>query len=397
MFGFGKQKASVDTGIAPEMMRAMRTMEDDILNVPLPTNTETLQPEPPVDVHSNPAQGAPFFAASETKATPPIHSDSPFLDDASTAQPVDEGGRLASPSVAAYESAPVAILNEPVPERQTPNSDLPQPFYKKNWFLIGVASGLTLLLVGGGLYWWMGRSTEDVVTEKMGEMPVVPTPPVVPPTVPIDLPTLPQTERFSLVQPNIFSLDTETATAEGLRTEILKLAAEVKEENPKSAIEFVVRDQNYNPLAFARFSYLLGIALPETLLATLDETFSLYIFIDAGRPRLGLYIAVKDPVTFQKELAKAEKTLPQAINPLFVDTTTAPKVNLAFRSGTYNTLPTRFANVDSEVGLSLDYATREKEWLIGTSMYTLRSIIDKVMMSDSKTPAPSGLKADKQQ
>lgn len=384
MFGFGKQKKATETDLAPELVRAMRTMEDDITNVPLPSNTEVVPADPPMDVSTNPAQGVPFYAAAETNFSESApQGESPFLNDAA---PLAQEGALpgAAPTqaqaTAVLPMTPPEIARPFVPGERTSSSGTPVPMYRQKRFLImGAVSIGVLLIIGLGTYWWFGRDTEPPMPPISNNDVVPPVnPPVVPPTVPIDLPILDQTKRFTSDQPNIFSLDTETATAEGLRTELLKLAAEVKRENPKTALEFVVRDQNYNPLAFTRFSYLLGVAFPETLLVTLDEAFSLYVVIDADRPRLGLSVVVKDMPTFTKELQKAEKTLPQAITPLFIDTTTAPKSNLLFRSGSYRGFSTRFANVDSTLGLSVDYVLTSKEWFIGTSQMTLRALLDKV-------------------
>ncbi|MEP7162619.1 MAG: hypothetical protein ABI747_02545 [Candidatus Moraniibacteriota bacterium] len=195
--------------------------------------------------------------------------------------------------------------------------------------------------------------------------------------------------RLSLTQPNFLSLDTETVTPEALRTELLKTATAVKDQNLSGAVEFLVRDQNYNPLAFSRFAYLAKLDLPSTLISQLDETFSLFVYIDQSRPRLGLSLSAKDPILFQSELAKAEKSFPQDLSPLFVDTTTAVKLGLVFKSGTYKNLATRFANVDAGMNLSIDYAVDGNQWMVGTTRDTLRGIVDKYLAlppKDLKTP-----------
>lgn len=374
MFGFGKQKKAQDSGVAPELAQAVRTMEDDLMNVPFSSANETPVSEPVVDVNQNPAQGVPFFAAAET--TTSAASGSPFLSgELAPAQSKEDIQRATSLSGVSAESIPVKTSSQ-----QGSSDSRKESLLTKKRLIIMIAGGVVLLLVVvGGFWWWMNTSPEENQnsSQNIPNPPV--NPPVVPPAVPIDLPVLDQNDRFTPDQPNIFSLDTETATGEGLRTELLKLAAEVKQQNSKEAIEFVVRDQNYNPLAFTRFSYLLGIAFPEALQATFDEAFSLYIFVDGDRPRFGLNVAIKDLTAFTKELPKAEKTLPQALNPLFFDTTTAPKTNLIFRSGSYGELSTRFTNIDSALGLSVDYATTNREWVIGTSQMTFRSIADKIM------------------
>jgi hypothetical protein len=183
--------------------------------------------------------------------------------------------------------------------------------------------------------------------------------------------------KYFVEQPNILSFDIETVTAEEIKKTILQAGQAIKKDNLTGAIEFLIRDQKLNPLAFSRFAYLAKLSLPAELLGTLDEPFSLYITIDEGRPRLSLLTYVKDQPAFTAVLLKNEKKLAQSIEPLFLDVTTASKNNLTFRDSSYLDRPVRFVNIDTTLGLSVDYAVRGRQWIIGTSKGSLRSVLDK--------------------
>lgn len=246
-------------------------------------------------------------------------------------------------------------------------------FGRRSWWLVLALLGLVLLL-GGGL-WWLMRPTsiEPVVVET----PVNAAPPL---PAPASIAIEPTTKHYSVGQPNLLSFDTETVTASAMRTEFLKVALSIKGDALQKPVEFLIRDQNYNPLAFARFAYLLGLGLSTDMLAALDEQFSLYFSLDQGVPRIGFVVSIKNSEAFAVALARDEPLLPQALEPLFLDTTTAPKTGLSFRSGLYREQPVRYVNIDPSINLSLDSAVRGSRWFIGTSQQTLRALLDQTAL-----------------
>jgi hypothetical protein len=227
-----------------------------------------------------------------------------------------------------------------------------------------------VVVIAGAYLWWRSILEDD---------PNQPDVRVESPTVPSNqLKTEPVSQAKYLVeQPNILTFDIETVTAEQIKNGLLQAAQTIKKDSLPGAIEFLIRDQKLNPLAFTRFAYLAKLNLPAELLGTLDEPFSLYVIIDNGRPRLAILVYVKDEPAFAAKLLLNESKLAQAMEPLFLDVTTAPKNNLIFRDGTYLERPVRFTNVDASIGLSVDYAVRGRQWIIGTSKDSLRAVLDK--------------------
>lgn len=316
------------------------------------------------DKSSSPAPTSPFLADALGEETPPPNL--PVVDQ--------------SPVVSDQSLSPDDVSELPFQAEKevTVVGDTGQKNWwrRYRWWVGGVVALTVLSGIGFGV-WWRYQAQTVVESIVVGEGTVAEEPPAVAvSTTPEGEPMQPVL-HYSLTQPNLLSFDTETVTAEAIKTELLKIALTIKEDSIQEAVEFVIRDQNYNPLAFSRFAYLLGLGLPADLLSTLDEDFSLFLLLDGERPRVGLQVKVKNQVEFATRLVAHEGALPKALEPLFLDMTTAPKTKLAFHSSLYREQAVRYANIDQVLKLSVDYAVRGGVWWIGTSQATLRALLDR--------------------
>ncbi len=375
----------------PEITRAIHTMADDLAGKAIPEVSH----QPLVAFQPGQTGEAAFYAApaiQEPVATASVpmsnEAPSPFLTEAAPGTvppetvpvlppPPSEEAMLLDQMQALEQSIPVAV--KPYAADALPPSGRAPSLWErikqaKSKLGIGLGIGVLVLSVGfGGWYWWQsrGQSAKPIVSEA----PIQETAPVAELKVQEPLPQPPQ--AYSATQPNLFSFNTETVTAESISIEFLKVARAIEQEALRQPIEFLVRDQNYNPLAFSRFAYLLGLTLPADLLTTLDEPFSLYFYLDQDRPRMGLAVTIRDKAAFQQMITTTEALLPKIFEPLYLDKTTAPKTDLAFRSGLYREQLVRFVNIDAAMNLTFDYAVREQLWIIGTSQATLRALLDR--------------------
>lgn len=256
---------------------------------------------------------------------------------------------------------------------------------------------LTLVIIAGGVYYFFFQrnkmETEDLplssdiasnVPEKVAE-PVTQEPP------------------FASDKPNYLSFNTETVSSEDIKKILSQAAFRIQAANMTQPIEFLVTDQNNNPLAFNRFAFLLKLDLALDVVALVNETFSLYVYNDASRARLGLILTFKDAPAAALALAKTETALPYAFQNLILEPDIIVAKTIPFRSSTYNPRPTaspnrgeslggpaspslggsdgqefivRFANVSADQNISFDYALDGNQWFIGTSKNTLRAILD---------------------
>lgn len=367
-----------------EIQRAIHTMENDLrgetmLEIPQRDQLVAFQPEAAA------AQGAPFYVDPSIVPPQGIESSpesqptvSPFL-----VETANEGAARFSQNKFAEEAPETETvleienneLREVASQRDEVQERVKQPFDIIQWlkrfrWIIG-ALFVGLILVGVGAWWWFRRPAPSVEVSIVGSV-----------TEPAPLPSpspeslKPAFSHYSVAQPNLLSFDTETVTSESIRTEFLKVALSIKQDNLQGPVEFLVRDQNYNPLAFSRLAYLLGVTLSSDLLAALDEEYSLFFVLDGSFVRMGLRLQVKNNEAFVVALARDETLLPKALEPFFLDTTTAPKTGLIFRSGLYKDQPVRYTNIDQVMNLSIDSAVMGNTWVIGTSQNTLRSLID---------------------
>lgn len=289
----------------------------------------------------------PSSAPTQPKAPT---GNSPFLD----------GGLSASSPVPAPAPALKPLFDE----------DAPKPASKSKYFMWGGIGIIGVLLVGGMVYWYMTQSGETAVAPEA--VPAVTETTIrVTPVEPEPTPVLP----FSLTGPNYLSLDTETVTEASFQVLLSEKKQAIVEAGIVQPVEFLLTDKNNNPVAFSRVAYLMNIDLSQPFLASIAESFSLYLYNDQGRVRPGLALSfgtVDGPTLFAKE---REGSFPSAFRSFLYEGMTVPR-EVTFRSGAYRDQTVRYVNIDETTQTSFDYALRGTTWFIGTSKETLRALLD---------------------
>ncbi len=408
-----KKTTEPATDSSRTLLSLVRTMEDDLAGRKAPASIAVASAERVVKFRPDAMAGAPFYAAPELSAPSgadtPVSEASPFLQESAVmaeAAPVADNVPTFDPPLPAppasiaspappdtlpivpvnHESTAVAFSTarlSAVPSLKESFKGIPRSFRhplsifqdRKIRLIVVIALFLLMVAVIAGMYlWWRGGVEEKALQEAQRIVEIESA------AIPDESQRVepPSQAKYLAEQPNILSFNVETVTSEEIKRTLLQAGQAIQRDQLTGAIEFLVRDQKLNPLALSRFAYLAGIALPGDLLGTLDEPFSLYIFIDNGRPRVVLLAYMKDQAAFTTELQKNEKNLASALEPLFLDVTTAPKSAVSFKGGAYLEQPVRFANVDVSLGLSIDYAVRGRQWIIGTSKESLHSVLDKI-------------------
>lgn len=265
------------------------------------------------------------------------------------------------------------------PEKQMPK---PQPPSNGTGEKIIVAAILMLIIIslaGGGYYFWATKTPtpeqqpQAVATQNGKAEQNIPTEPK-----PINNPITinPVSEKYSQDKPNLLTINTNAITPVEIQGLITKTTEEIKQIKPLKPIEFVIVDENNNPIAFSRFVTLANIGLPKTLISGLDEKFSLFYFLDREFVKIGMRIDSKSQVATIAEMRNAEKDIASILGILYPENKNS-KINMVFNDSTYNSLKIRYANIDQITQTSFDYTVTDKYLLIGTSKDTLRSILDK--------------------
>ncbi|OGI20014.1 MAG: hypothetical protein A3J06_00385 [Candidatus Moranbacteria bacterium RIFCSPLOWO2_02_FULL_48_19] len=273
-----------------------------------------------------------------------------------------------TPSPNDSQSQPLKYsLSGLTPEGGEVLTDRPGKNHQALWMWIIVA--LMFVIIAGGVFYFFSQRNQ-METEDPSLLPdttSIPKNAEEPATQ--DLP-------YALDKPNYISFNTETVSLEDIRKTLSQAALRMKAGNIVQPIEFLVTDQNNNPLAFNRFAFLLTLDLAPDVAALANENFSLYMYNDDGRARLGLALTFRDAPAAVLALAKTETALPYAFQNLILEPNISVSKITPFRSSAYNQVAVRFANVSADQNVSFDYALAGNQWFIGTSKNTLRAILD---------------------
>jgi len=249
-----------------------------------------------------------------------------------------------------------------------------QPKHIPKWSRVILWSFLVVALaalVVAGYYFWITRMT-----------PVSPPPvlPAIPEPVVIEKEEL----KFSVENPNYLPIDTEKDTAQTIQQLLLKTAAEVKAADISAPIEFIVVDQNNNPISLSIFSILSGLKLAPVL-DNLEESFSLFIYLDLENSRIGLAADLKDKSKVISAITTKEKTLVNDVSFLFLGEI-PQKTKGVFSANDSKNFPIRYLNIDAsaEGALSVDYSLTDKQLIVATSKNTMWAILDKIGKEEQK-------------
>lgn len=312
--------------------------------------------------------------APEKNASAKDHN--PFLD-----QTQPTGPKKEVPVVEKKEEKKIEMVEVPFGEKKAPsnNKNLTNTLYK---IVLSVAIILILSILGlGGYYFWLTKSSSQEALLPQTETPVEEIPVQTNEETTV---TEPAVEKYSTQNPNYFPLDLSTMSDSDISTTISNLISELKEKNASSLYEFIPVDKNNNPIAFPIFATAAKFNLSPTLLSTLGETSSFYIYNDNGVQRVAFAVDIKRQESFTNEITKQQPTLIKDASFLFFGAT--PETTTGkFSDGKYGDVQIKFINLNKEETLSIDYTTIGSQFVMGTSKNTLRAVIDKLNIT--KTPA----------
>jgi hypothetical protein len=182
--------------------------------------------------------------------------------------------------------------------------------------------------------------------------------------------------EFSLVSPNYLSVNVETVSAGEFRAQLEGIGGKMKSAHIATPVEFFVTDQTNTPIAFSRFVVLVGLKLPANVVSMTEEKFSLFLFNDQDRTRIGLRISLKGNRATGEVLKKAETDFPSIFQNFFLESKVVPQKRYVYKESLYNDMRIRYVNISEADTLSLDYSVDGNNWFIGTSKNTLRAIWD---------------------
>jgi len=239
--------------------------------------------------------------------------------------------------------------------------------------IIGIIiSILIVLTLAGGLYYFLVLSKDSELVEL--ESPTEITLPEESTPTPIQ-PPVPETPK-----PKYMTFDFQTSSAAQIIATLKKYTADAKASGETKALEYLAVDLQNAPITFSAFSQKIGITLSPEITATLNDSFSIFVYNENALAGIGLAIEIKDEATLKTALLASEKDLVSALNPIILDRPAGEidKNTIVFGSGTYKEVPVKFYNLPNANGLSIDYAVISNKLIFGTTRFTFESIIDSI-------------------
>lgn len=259
---------------------------------------------------------------------------------------------------------------------QTTPAAVSTPGKKTNWQKLLLVSILIFLILAcgtGGYYFWITNNQQQEVA-----IPEI-TPSITEETV-----------TFSIEKPNYLPLDIEGSDSAKIKEEIKKYIDKVSASGALTPVEFVVTDLKNNPVGFGKFAAAFGISFSPSLLSSLDteSKFSLFIYNDNDKTRLGLVIDSKDDYNLKNSIFQEEINLPTALAPIFMDVAFNEPQSKTFGSSSYANTEIRYINMISQDELTIDYAIYKNKLAIGTTKMTLYSTMDYIQNHSETADTP---------
>lgn len=249
------------------------------------------------------------------------------------------------------------------------------------FFLIwaGIPIFAAVVFAFGGYYFWLSGKTDvaPVIPENKTEAPKEEEKPQEPAITQPEL-------KYSVDKPNYLSVGTDNPDFENLKKKLLEVGSEIKNLGIAKPVEFVAVDERNNPIAFSIFAVISKIKLSSDLLKTLDDTFSLYIYSDAGNIRLSLAVNAKDSKQAALIMKSEESKFIDELSSLFIEGFAIPKGKMVFKDNSHSEVSIRYFNLVGDHTLSIDYAFLNDKLLIGTSKNTMWATIDKLKSSGNE-------------
>jgi hypothetical protein len=371
---------------------AIRTMRDDIESI---RNGEPESPQPQFsnETPQNPTLSSPITAGVSSAAdNQPLNEEGEEKNLQNPFGVVPDTSPEQLPAYSSYDHSPQPITEKGLASASPEGSILINQQGKEKTKLLITLAVIFFLFSASGVWYFLldGQKQFYNMKEKMLEFLFLSDINVVEqidnlPEM-LEKSEMPKSELYSSDKPNYLPFNTETVSPEDIRATFSQIATRIKEASTTKPIEFLVTDQNNNPLAFNRFAFLLKLDLDPEMLTIAEELFSLYAYNDAGSVRFGIVLDFNNTQTeaVSDIIKKTESGLPFALRTLIIEPNITIGKKLAFQSSNYNQFDIRFTNIDIDRKVTLDYTFYNNQLFIGTSKETLRAMLNSAVQAEKK-------------
>ena len=397
---FSKKPGKTSVVIPPEIAARISVMSDHMTEASTPVSEGALRESaPPIPLGATEVPHGPFSAEDPGLASAPTASVQPVSQESAESSPflqtLAPEALLVEQKIKPQVESPLfltekkqteqfgfgqaqsfsqglatsGVLKNEKEQKSVVFKDVARaPSHKSGWVL-GIFLILLLSALGGAYYYFYVYSTKlGGPSDHADPQPMQP------------VSVIPNDEKpafeFSLVSPNYLSVNVETISAEELRSQLESIGTKMQSANISTPIEFLVTDQTNTPIAFSRFVVLAGIKLPESVVSMTEEGFSLFLFNDQERVRVGLRVSLEENRTIGETMKKVEGGFPSIFQNLLLGSKAALQKKYVYKESVYDGMKIRYVNMSETDLLSFDYTLEGNDWFIGTSKNTLRAILD---------------------
>jgi len=147
--------------------------------------------------------------------------------------------------------------------------------------------------------------------------------------------------------------------------------------NEGQITEYVISDNQNNPISFQELSLKTGTTLPNSVSSLIEKDFRFFLYDDNGNPGVGIILTSLNDIQLEKELLNTEPDLLRYLKPIFSMTqATLEEGEISFNESEYKGLKNRYFNIQSPRELSIDYIISENKLFVGTTLMTIRAVYD---------------------
>lgn len=365
------------TNAMPNSFGKVRTFKEDFENF-----EKGSSPEPALEAHS----ALPHEMEKPTEKTPPpkepeVPQKAPPVLEKVPANPFQSLPtppplQSADSGLPAFKSSPSQSFFQ---EKSTPQENifpkpaedqkesLPKP---KNKRLLRTLFVLLLIVIaaGAGYYYWFNVRSAS---------PAAPSSSTLAPTQSaqraeqVAPPTPSDTQNKNIRQ---LVVDTTQGTTE-VKNAIQKFSADfAASASENDLVEVKIIGKNSQPIGKKDFLAGTGAAIPDPVLMKLSEDYSLFAKKEGGSVKLGAAFKTVTSSSLTEEMKKIEPTLAKNLEFLYLGQT--PSAVGPFDSNQYKNADIRYFNFSSPSNTSIDYSVISSFLVIGTSKYSMYSILD---------------------
>jgi len=155
------------------------------------------------------------------------------------------------------------------------------------------------------------------------------------------------------------------------------LINQTKLEQAAGTFKSIIPQKEDKKLSLNELTGELGIVIYPYVLSELKDNYSLFLYGQDNKKRLGLIIEINNPDTIKEQLRFWEITMVDDMKNLFLEDKPGNPITKTFQDNIYNGISIRYINFPNP-DLTIDYAIKNNLLILCTSKELMYKIIDRI-------------------